>query len=259
MRQQLIDILAPLPRGFFVATSGGIDSSALVVAAVVAGKSPQVVSFTFDDFESDDFRRAKRLADHFHCPFQPVRLPSDPQLILSSVRCLIRQYKLSKKARIECAFPFLHMAKALRSQTLVTGLCADGHFGLSKKAMIHYRYPQSKFDQFRNEYFANPDAGGRQGIQKICNTYDVNLSNPYLHSSIFSLLHGRSWDELNKPRQKEAIRSAFPELDSLNLPRHTNLQLGDSKIAERLGTIAMAAVPGSNSPVGAYNQIRKQR
>lgn len=259
MRQQLIDILAPLPRGFFVATSGGIDSSALVVAAKEAEKDPRVISFSFDDFDSDDFLRARRLAEHFNCPFESVRMPSDPSHILSSVRQLIRQYRLSKKARIECAFPFLYLARAIDGETLVTGLCADGHFGLSKKAMIHYRYPQAKFDQFRNEYFANPDAGGRQGIRKICNTYNVHLVNPYLHSSVFALLHGQSWDDLNKPRQKEAIRAAFPELDPLQLPRHTNLQLGDSKIAERLGETAMAAVPDSNSPVGAYNKIRKQR
>ncbi len=259
MRQQLIDILAPLPRGFFIATSGGIDSSALVVAAIAADKDPRVISFTFDDFESNDYRRARRLAEHFGCPFEGVRMPSDPSPILCSIRLLIRQYRLSKKARIECAFPFLYLTLAIQGKTLVTGLCADGHFGLSKKAMIHFRHPQAKFDQFRNEYFANPDAGGRQGIQKICNTYDVELVNPYLHASVFALLHGQSWDDLNKPRQKEAIRAAFPELDPLQLPRHTNLQLGDSKIAERLGATAMAAVPGSNSAVGAYNQLRKQK
>jgi len=186
-------------------------------------------------------------------------MPSNPLQILTSIRLLIRQYRLSKKARIECAFPFLYLARAIRGQTLVTGLCADGHFGLSKKAMIHFRHPQAKFDQFRNEYFANPDAGGRQGIQKICNTYDVKLINPYLHASVFALLHGQSWDDLNKPRQKEAIRAVFPELDPLQLPRHTNLQLGDSRIAERLGAVAMAAVPGSRSPIGAYNQLRKQK
>lgn len=259
MRQQLVDILAPLPRGFFVATSGGIDSSALVAAAVAAGKAPKVVSFTFDDFDSDDFCRAERLADYFGCAFHGIYLPSDPKHILLTVRHLIRQYNLSKKARIECAFPFLYLARGLSGGTLVTGLCADGHFGLSKKAMIHFREPQAKFDQFRLDYFANPDAGGKQGIQKICNTYNVNLVNPYLHPSIFKLLHGRSWDELNKPRQKEAIRAAFPELNDLKLPRHTNLQLGDSKIADRLGAAAMAAVPDANSPIGAYNKIRKQR
>lgn len=175
------------------------------------------------------------------------------------LRHIIQQYGISKKARVECAFPFLCTAHKLRGETLVTGLCADGHFGLSKTAMIHFREPQEKFDQFRTDYFSKPDAGGVQGIQKICNTYDVQLVNPYLHPSIFKLFIGRSWDELNKPRQKEPIRAAFPELDDLKLPRHTNLQLGDSKIAERLGGAAMSYWTGTKSAVAAYNKIRKAR
>ena len=83
--------------------------------------------------------------------------------------------------------------------------------------------------------------------------------NPYFDPKVFHALLGRSWDELNKPRQKEVLRAAFPELDSLKLPKHTNLQLGDSQIAERLGATAMLYVPGSVSAIGAYNKIRKQK
>ena len=65
------------------------------------------------------------------------------------------KYKLKKKARIECSFPFYYVAETCKSlgiTTLVTGLCDDGHFGLSKKAMIHYKHTQEKFDQFRQEF-----------------------------------------------------------------------------------------------------------
>ena len=259
MRQEFLDILAPLPSGLFVATSGGISSAALLASAVEAGKQPRVVSFTFDDFESTDYVFAKQLARFYGCEFYRVALPSSPQRILNSVRRLIRQYRLTKKARIECSFPFLYVAERVKGNTLVTGLCDDGHFGLSKKAMIHCRYPQEKFDAFRQEYFSNPDAAGQRGIRAICTSHQATLVNPYFDSRIFNLFIGRSWDELNKPRQKEAIRAAYPELDRFKLPRHSNLQLGDSKIAERLGAAAMAAVPGSRSPIGAYNQLRKQK
>ena len=259
MRDLLISLLAPLPLDFAVATSGGLDSCTLVAAAVAAGKRPRIVSFTFDDFESSDFRHARAVAFHFDLEFEPVLLPSDQKEIIRTITRLIKQYKLSKKARIECGFPFFYLARQLEGQTLVTGLGTDGHFGLSKKAMIHFREPQEKFDEFRNAYFANTDAAGKLCIKRICSSFDVDLVNPYFDPKVFHALLGRSWDELNKPRQKEVLRAAFPELDSLKLPKHTNLQLGDSQIAERLGATAMLYVHGSMSAIGAYNKIRKQK
>ena len=253
--------LQNLPDGFAVATSGGISSAALLASAVAVNKKPRVISFTFDDFESTDFTFAKAMAHHFNVAFHPVFLPSDKNKINDTVSTLIHKYKLKKKARIECSFPFLYVAETCKSlgiTELVTGLCDDGHFGLSKKAMIHYKHTQEKFDQFRHDYFSDPDAAGRKGIQRICQDFDVTCWNLYCHPSVFKLFIGKSWDELNKPKQKYAIRKCYPELDKFRLPNHTNLQLGDSKIAQRVGNAVISKYkPNAKSPVGIYNRIAK--
>ena len=262
LRRVFREILEPLPEQIAVATSGGIDSSALVVSALEAGLTPTVFSFAFEGHPSTDFLYAEKLAKHFGVYFAPVYLPTSQEKITAALRLLTRSYKLKKKARIECTFPFLFLADAVQAagiSTLVTGLCADGHFGLSKTAMIHFREPQAKFDAFRHDYFSDPDAGGRKGITAVCNAANVRLVNPYYDTRVFKLFIGRPWDELNKPRQKEAIRSEYPELDPFNLPKHSNLQLGDSGIAERLGVAAMSAVPGTRSAIAAYNRIRTAR
>jgi asparagine synthetase B (glutamine-hydrolysing) len=261
LRDLFKEILSPLPSRIAIATSGGIDSSALVASAVEANKSPVIFSFTFHGHESADFLGAKKLAAFYNAPFAPVYLPTDQAVILDAIRLLTKTYRLKKKARIECAFPFLYLADSVKTynlSTLVTGLCADGHFGLSKKAMIHHREPQSNFDSFRVNYFSDPDAGGRRGIAQICKQANIEIINPYLDTRVFRLFIGRSWDDLNKPRQKEAIRQEYPELDRFNIPRHSNLQLGDSGIAERLGAAATAAIPGTRSAIAAYNRIRCQ-
>jgi len=255
------EILKPLPANLAVATSGGIDSAALLASVIQANKTPTVLSFTFRGHYSTDFILAERLAKFFNAKFTPVFLPTDEAEILTTIRHLTKHYSLKKKARIECAFPFVYLVevlKFLKITTLVTGLCSDGHFGLSKKAMIHYREPQEKFDAFRCDYFSDPDAGGRKGITNICKDASVNIQNPYYDPRVFNLFIGRSWAELNKPRQKEAIRREYPELDQFNIPKHSNLQLGDSGIAQRLGAAAMAAVPGTQSAIAAYNRIRTQ-
>jgi len=249
------------PESFAIATSGGISSAALLVSAISCKKKPIVLSFTFDDFESTDFIYAKAMADHFNVSFYPVFLPSDKNKINNAVSTLIHKFKLKKKARIECSFPFLYVAETCKSlgiTTLVTGLCDDGHFGLSKKAMIHYKHTQEKFDQFRHDYFSDPDAAGNKGITKICNNENVYHLAPYLDIDVFKLFIGKSWDELNKPKQKYAIRKCYPELDQFKLPNHTNLQLGDSKIAQRVGNAVISKYkPNAKSPVGIYNRIAK--
>ena len=253
--------LQSLPDGFAVATSGGISSAALLASAVAVNKKPVALSFTFHDFYSTDWLHARAMASHFKVPFYDVSLPSDKNKINKSVSTLIHKYKLKKKARIECSFPFLYVAKTCKSlgiTTLVTGLCDDGHFGLSKKAMIHYKHTQEKFDQFRHDYFSDPDAAGRKSINKICQDQNINLINPYCDPNVFKLFIGKSWDELNKPKQKYAIRKCYPELDKFRLPNHTNLQLGDSKIAQRVGNAVISKYkPNAKSPVGIYNRIAK--
>ena len=209
------NLLQHLPEGFAVATSGGISSAALLASAVAVNKKPIVVSFTFDDFYSTDWKYAKAMSNYFELPFHSVVLPSNKNSIINSVSTLIHRYKLKKKARIECSFPFLYVAetcKFLGITTLVTGLCDDGHFGLSKKAMIHYKHTQELFDYFRHDYFSDPDAAGRKSINKICQDQDINLINPYCDPDVFKLFIGKSWDELNKPKQKYAIRKCYPEL-----------------------------------------------
>ena len=255
------NLLQHIPEGFAVATSGGISSAALLASAVAVNKKPIVVSFTFDDFYSTDWKYAKAMSNYFELPFHSVVLPSDKNSIINSVSTLIHRYKLKKKARIECSFPFLYVAETCKSlgiTTLLTGLCDDGHFGLSKKAMIHYKHTQEKFDQFRHDYFSDPDAAGRKGIHKICQDHDVDIINPYCDPNVFKLFIGKSWDELIKPKQKYAIRKCYPELDQFKLPNHTNLQLGDSKIAQRVGNAVISKYkPNAKSPVGIYNRIAK--
>ena len=152
IRTVLQETLKPIKNKIAIATSGGIDSASLVMAARDLDKKQTVVSFTFDDFESHDFKSARLLAMHYDIDFLPVILPSDQNEIVETVHYLIKKIKCKKKSAIECMFPFVYLLKILKEnkiKTLVTGLAADGHFGLSKRAMIHYSKDDKKFKQLR--------------------------------------------------------------------------------------------------------------
>ena len=87
IRTVLHEILRPITSKIAVATSGGIDSASLVMAAKDLNKKQIIVSFTFDDFESHDFKSARLLAKHFNIDFLPVILPSDNDEIVETVWC----------------------------------------------------------------------------------------------------------------------------------------------------------------------------
>jgi len=255
-------IFKDIPENMAIATSGGIDSAALMFSSMAAGhKKPNIVSFTFDDFESHDFKSAKKLAKYYNLKFLPVILPSDQNEIVKTVHYLIKEIKCKKKSAIECMFPFVYLLKVLKEnkiKTLVTGLAADGHFGLSKKAMIHYSKDDKKFKQFRQEYFSTYESAHISRLQTLCDKNQICLLNPYFEPAVFDLWINKNWQELNKPRQKEAIKKYFPELDKFRIKPHTNLQLGDSKIAQRVGSAVVSKYkPYAKSPVGIYNRIAK--
>ena len=261
IRTVLQDIIKPLPNKICVATSGGIDSSSVVLSALDVGKDVTIYSFSFGDNFSSDFDAARRLAYKFDLTFTPVWLPTEQDEIVETVKHLIKKVGCKKKTAIECLFPFVYLIKQMQHfehETLVTGVAADGHFGLSKKAMIHYSKDDQKFKKFRQDYFSNLESAGTKRLIKLCELNKINLCNPYFEPSVFSLWIDKNWQELNKPRQKEVIRKYYPELDDLKIKPHTNLQLGDSKIAHRVGNAVISKYKlNAKSPIGIYNRIAK--
>ena len=106
IRSILQKIFKNIPENMAIATSGGIDSASLVISSMAAGhKKPNIVSFTFDDFESHDFKSARKLAKYYNLKFLPVLLPSDQNEIVETVHYLIKEIKCKKKSAIECMFP----------------------------------------------------------------------------------------------------------------------------------------------------------
>lgn len=258
-REILVQHIKGIPADkIAIATSGGVDSCSLVVAALDAGKDVSIFSFTFDDFESTDFITARRVADHFDLPFFPVLLPRNREEICSGVKHLINTYGVRGKVQVEVMWPFYFLFREVEkvniTQTL-SGLAGDGHFGLSRKDAPG-RTSLSEFQQLRKVYFSNPNAGKSRDIGRMATDHGINFQHPYLDPKLFLFFLEKDYQELNKPRQKEGIRKEFPELDDLGVAKHTSLQLGDSRISQRIGAAVISKyAPHAKSPVYVYNRL----
>ena len=85
---------------------------------------------------------------------------------------------------------------------------------------------------------------------------------PYLSDAMRSEFLGTTWEEVNKPRQKQPILDAFPrQFARMKVLPHTNLQLGDSRIAEHLAGLVGTDwnTRGAKSVVAIYNDLAAGR
>jgi len=131
LTQDMQTTFANTAHPVYVAASGGVDSSCLAVALLSTELQPIITSFTLDDRESEDFRAARKLAKHFALDFVPIHVPTDPEFIRKSVLRNMQNYKLVKKADIECMYPFIYMIEKLGEMDvryLASGMWADDPF-----------------------------------------------------------------------------------------------------------------------------------
>lgn len=235
VRRVLADVIASrlktAGQKVTVFASAGFDSACLAVAVRDAGAALRVRSFTLDDRTgSADCRGAERLARFLGAPFEAIRLPTSREQVGQDVLDLLR-FGVRGKAAIECSWPFFR-SFAGEGGLAIVGSAADGHFGLSKKAMINHRFPKEKFDAFRREYFSDPDRAQARTLSELGARSGCEVVAPFFDPRVLAETIRFGWEELNRPRQKELLRAAFPELAPLKIKRHVNLQLGDSGISD---------------------------
>ena len=129
--------------------SGGIDSLSCAIAAHNIGKIVNSYSF-FVNEPSYDYFKSKEVSEIMGWNFTGVSVPTND---LENDWFRLRALGAKKKTHYECMWPFLYVYPKIKETYVLTGWGADGYHGVSKKAVMHYKHPKEKFDQFRDDYF----------------------------------------------------------------------------------------------------------
>lgn len=204
--------------------SGGVDSLSCDFAAHDLGMQIHAYTFQVGEWSSEDSRSAERAARLMGWRFTLIKVPIDN--LEADFLKLARVYKCQKKTQFECTFPFLYLVPAITERVVLSGIAADGHFGLSKKAMIHYRHPKSKFDEFRRAYFSAANPAGQLQQKQLLGEYGKMQIAPYLDRRVFDYFMAFDWDQINKPIQKIKTLQAWPNyFKRVGRRPHQNLQL----------------------------------
>ena len=237
-----------------VLLSGGIDSASVMFAMLQAGKRVTAYTFMLDGVMSTDFHLARRNAREFGCEFVPLFLPKGIEQLKSDLLRL-RELGAKKKTDYECGWPMLYAYAAARESVVVSGMGADGHFCISKKGMIHWR---DKIDDFRRGLYSSESYAQKPIHARLAASLGKTVCTPYLTKPMQEQFLGTTWEQVNRPNQKQPIIDAFPkQFARMKVMKHVNLQLGDSGIAahfEKLLTSDWNRA-GHKSVVGIYNKI----
>lgn len=249
--------LEPIQEDVGLLLSSGVDSRVLLFSLLSLGKKVHVYSFRLDGVYSTDFVIAQDLAKQYGLEFTEIVLPNDIDVLKRDVLYLINDLKLCKKADIECSWAMMYAFKSINENVVVSGLGADDHFVLTKKGMIHYRDSVESMDKYRTMIFSNPNHSQKQTANLLCKNFNKALIAPFLNDDMFDIFKGTSWEELNKPHQKQVLLDIFPnEFAKTKLPKHSNLQLGDSGIAKHFTKLLDTDWKVGKSVVSIYNTIK---
>jgi asparagine synthetase B (glutamine-hydrolysing) len=208
-----------------VLLSGGVDSISIAFAAHRLGKKVTGYTFHLKDRPSYDSTKAVQVCDIMGWNCVDTEVPVDN--LREDFFTLLNEIKCVKKTHFECCFPFLYVYPNVKEKEVVAGLGADGYYGVSKKACLHYKTPKSKFDEYRTTHYLPQNLGGKMWQTRVAEKYGKKYLTPYIDEKIRDFFFQYDWFEVNQPYQKHHVVEAFPEFKTIGkVNRHTNLQLG---------------------------------
>lgn len=206
-----------------VLLSGGIDSISVAFAAHRLGKTLHCYTMYVDGVVSADAQNAINTAKEFGWNITVIDVPTDN--IENDFKHLVRHFKCAKKTQLECTWPFLYVYPNIKQKELLSGWGADGWYGVSKRACMHFKEPKEKFDEFRMAYFNAPNPVGVRQQEQLCREYGLKFIVPYFDKRVEEYMMQFDWYDMNRPFQKVKVVEAFPEFQRTKVRRHENLQL----------------------------------
>ena len=243
-------------KNIAIAFSGGIDSLSILFSCLEKNKNITCYSFTLDNYVSTDFSQARKFANKYGVKFIPIFLPTDVNMLKKDLKFL-RTMGAEKKVDYTCGYPMLYIYRTMQEKILISGLGADGHFCISKRGMIHFK---DDIQTFRDNLFANKNYAQKELNKNIAKYYGKESLTPYLNQEMIEEFRGTTWSEINKPKQKYATLKSYKNyFQKIKVRKHTNLQLGDSRIEENLKQLLKTDWNKNNykSITGVFNSINR--
>lgn len=239
--------------------SAGVDGISVAFACEELGKKVVAYSFRLDNRMPEDFRAGKARAKVFGWEFREILLPSDVENLKQDL-VYLAELGCETQTDFECSWPFLYAIETIEERHIATGLGADMWFGLSRKDAVNW-VRKGKFTELRDNAWKT--RGRHQEI--VTDTHakanDRVIHRPYMSKAIYLAIREATWDQVNRPREKQPIVDAFAKkFHRITLRPHTNFNLGDSGFRAHFDQLLKTDLNsrGLLSVRGIYNDMVKR-
>lgn len=262
VRQALIAELSKYRGPFAVYLSGGADSNSLLFALLEMGAKVACYTGALKGRQTRDLVKAQEVCKLFGVKHTTVWLPTKLPTLVREVKENFLLMDLKSKVEVEAFFVFRHLIEATKEPIIVTGLYAGIYFALNKSAMIHYRH---RIDDYRKLMYKKATAPTSQTakVNKYAQAQGKILLAPYVTPRMMKTFAGTTWDDVNTPQQKYAIRENFRDyFDQVKIGRAQDMHKGDSGISDMFQQLLTSEKYNPDgrfrSVVAIYNRMRAE-
>lgn len=242
-----------------VPLSGGADSHVCLFAALEAGLTPTVYSFTLEDRESRDFRTARATANHFGLEFVPVYLSLDVEELRRHVWEISHRYLPQfqvGKSTIECMWPIARMLDVMREPVYLLGFGADAVYCSARRDKKEYLAGNYWNNLVR--YYSTPEHH-LQLLFMERYAKSKRYVTPLYTPEVLPVWEGFDpFDKTHNPTNKAVSRAAFWDYFSqVRVFGQQPFQKGDTGIADHFETLLETDWQGEGKTVKAiYNAVQ---
>lgn len=239
---------------FAVLLSGGMDSRVLFFEAIDQKKTFVCYTFQLGENESTDVKMARELCQQYGILHNVVRLPENLEELIYDIK-ILKGLGAKKKTDFECFWPFLYLYKAIKEEVFFSGLGAEGHFGIEKKPMIHFR---DDLDAWRDLNYGPQNKDFCQKHLHLAFNNGKKHIRPFLSPEMCDEFRGTKWDDINKPKQRWSVMEHYlTHFEGCTKNFSASYHKGDSGIAEHFAKLLKTSlnIGGFKSPIAIYNRI----
>src|SRR5690606_17923619 len=214
--------------------SGGTDSLTCLFSLLDLNIKPTLYSFHLEEVIHKDIDVSKIVSKYYNLKHEIIEIKKDINQLKEDVKYIVNTFNVTRKTNVQCIYPFVHIVPKIKENIIVTGLCADDLYGTSKGVAIKGSKNKMIFDEIRLKTLRNLDSSAYRPIKELVEQiHGKQFIAPYRNNEVIEYMMSLSWEEMNKPKQKQLALNAYGDyFEVLRVyRRNVSLQVG-SKIRE---------------------------
>lgn len=200
IKEYLIDNIKSLNEtNLALSYSGGTDSNCILFSCLEIGIKPILYTYTVKGYLSPDLQISKRVAEFFKLKLYICEIPKETDSIYNDV---MRMFKdgISGKVNIQCMHGHYYVAPQVKEKIILNGSGIDGIYGVYKNMVLVKK--SYKWNILRQEHLNKPNDDAMIYQSELFKRYGIQVYYPYRQKNILDYLMSKSYDEINKPKNK---------------------------------------------------------